>query len=141
VISQLQGANRGLRPPWKHMQVHARLLGAAMPHERGDHGKIDTAIHQVRGEGVAQRPGRDRRGKTGAADGGAYHLAYIDRADTPAQMRGTKERAALAMIEQIGEQLVVDPIWDGHDSRLIALGLAHGELLALTHDISDVKPA
>ena len=112
--------------PGQNVQIDAGLLWAAMAHQRGDDGEIDATIHQMRSEAVPQRAWRHVcRRRPARRDGAADNLADVAlRAIAVLRLLGPKQRAALAVLQKIGEQLRVDRFRDRHGTRPIALRLS-----------------
>src|SRR5438309_10622272 len=96
------------------MQVNPGLLRTAMSHQRRDDRQIDAAIHEMSCETMSQGSRRDRVGKTRATRGGAHDLADVVHAQPTLADRGPKQRPALAVIEELGEQLGIDGFWYRH---------------------------
>src|SRR5690349_11600034 len=121
------------------MQVHAGLLRAAMAHQRSNDREVDATVHQVRGESVAQRPGGNAGSQSGAYCSSADDLTNVLGRDSAVLHASAKQRPALAMIEQVGQQLGVDRARDRDGAGPVILGLADDELLALAIDVADVQ--
>src|ERR1700689_2657813 len=84
-----------------------------------------------------RRPRVAGAARGGRGDDGADVLV----ADAAVLLDRAKQRAALAVLEQVCQKLCIERLWDRNGPRPIALGLEHHELLTLAVDVCHVQAA
>ena len=111
------------------MQVDASLLWTSMAHQRSNDGDVDAPIHQVSCERVSQRTRCHVVRQAGTTGSGANDLTNVIHSKATLADVGSEQRAALTVVQKIGEQLGVYRFRDRNDTRPISLGFQHQQFV------------